>query len=70
MNKSVNETKWLCENAKVLEKYSGQVVTLDVRQNLITPLAREKAVLTKDVFVFHVPSKHELSLPLPVPSRH
>ena len=66
------ETKWLCENATELEKFSGQWVAFNVRQGVTvnglsfvkTFSASKKVRATEKSFVFHVPSKDELGSPL------
>lgn len=72
------ETKWLCENAKGLEKFSGQWVLFSAKEGLVgcgESLAQvlKAARHKKDKhtpFVFHVPSKEELVVaPLPIPVR-
>ena len=64
-------TKWLCENASRLEKFSGQWVLFSVHEGLVSRgdslscvlrEARKKKV-TKRPFVFHVPSRDDLKMP-------
>lgn len=71
------ETKWLCENAKSLEKYSGQWVVFSAGAGLLScsdtlPPALKSVRHTKsssNPFLFHVPSKAELVSPLPVANK-
>lgn len=67
------ETKWLCENAKRLEKFAGQWVSFSANEGLVgsgssldhaLKNSRNKHFRTAP-FVFHVPSKEELTAPLP-----
>jgi hypothetical protein len=67
------ENKWLCENARSLERFSGKWVMFSVIEGIVkkdeslTRLLRSARKLpsTGRPFVFHVPSKRELSAPLP-----
>jgi hypothetical protein len=67
-----NETKWLCENARDLERYSGQWVMFTTMQGVVrkndslTRLLKESKnePMREKPFVFHVPSKQELAAPL------
>lgn len=71
------ETKWLCENAKSLEKYSGQWVVFSANEGIVDRAGSLSAVLksfrhmkSKSApFLFHVPSQEELISPLPVASK-
>ncbi|MCG3204510.1 MAG: hypothetical protein KCHDKBKB_01225 [Elusimicrobia bacterium] len=71
------ETKWLCENAKNLEKYSGHWVVFSAREglmsdcvNLADALKMAKNKKSKSIpFLLHVPSKEELVSPLPVATK-
>ncbi len=64
-----NETKWLCENARALEKYSGQWVMFHAGQDTfqknesLSRLLKSAPIDTagKRPFVFHVPSKRALA---------
>ncbi len=68
------ETKWLCENAKDLERFSGKWVGFNADQGLVGESlsllkilkAATKLNASRVPFVFHVPSKHELNHPLPM----
>lgn len=62
------ETKWLCENAKTLEKFAGQWVSFTAHDGIVsTNLSFDRLKKIKpSAFVFHVPSKEELGSPLPV----
>ncbi len=64
------ETKWLCENARALEKFAGQLVAFSATRGIIgrgksfesifkTSLPKKSAP-----FVFHVPSKKDLASPI------
>lgn len=63
-----NETKWLCENARNLERFAGQWVKFNVHEgvvkngsSLLSVLKAGRDAKTPDKpFVFHVPSKEEL----------
>lgn len=68
------ETKWLCENAKSLEKFSGRWVVFSSHDGLMRS-CDSVATAIKSVrpskskispFLFHVPSKEELVSPFPV----
>lgn len=67
-----NETRWLCENAHALERFSGKWVMFSVMEGIVkkdeslTRLLRSarKMRISERPFVFHVPSKRELSAPL------
>jgi hypothetical protein len=67
------ETKWLCENAHALERFSGKWVMFSALEGImkkdesLTRLLRSAQALhvTDKPFIFHVPSKRELSSPLP-----
>ena len=70
------ETKWLCENAKSLEKYSGQWVVFSATRGLVgkastlnNALRSFRHAKSSQPFLFHVPSKEELVSPLPVASK-
>jgi hypothetical protein len=66
------ETKWLCQNARVLERFSGKWVMFSVMEGIVkkdgslTRLLRtaSKLGMQERPFVFHVPSKRELAAPL------
>jgi hypothetical protein len=69
------ETKWLCENAKGLEKFAGQWVMFSVKEGVVSCDSSLKKVFkkttakirsSKEPFVFHVPSKQDLLFPLPI----
>lgn len=72
-----SETKWLCEHARSLEKYSGKWVAFRVEDGVIkSGESLEKILSTtrksgahENPFVFHVPSKRELIAPLIVPRK-
>lgn len=65
------ETKWLCENARALERFAGQWVVFDTTKGLVNKgdslmrLLRDasKPPVKDPPFVFHVPSKTELDAP-------
>jgi hypothetical protein len=67
------ETRWLCENAHALERFSGKWVMFSVMEGIVkkdeslTRLLRSarKLRMAERPYVFHVPSKRELSAPLP-----
>ncbi|MBV9080396.1 MAG: hypothetical protein JO102_04670 [Elusimicrobia bacterium] len=67
------ETKWLCENARALERFSGKWVMFSAMEGLVRNdeslkrlmRAARKIRLSEKPFVFHVPSKDELAQPLP-----
>ena len=67
-----SETKWLCENARALERFSGKWVMFTVMEGLLkkdaslTRLLRESGNKPGNdrPFVFHVPSKQELAAPV------
>ena len=71
------ETKWLCENAKSLEKFSGQWVVFSAHDGLKDHAGSLEGVLKSfrhakskaAPFLFHVPSKEELVSPIPVASK-
>ena len=70
------ETKWLCENAHALERYSGQWILFNAdglvkKDESLSRLLRSAgaAPVSAKPFVFHVPSKRELSSPLPAARR-
>jgi hypothetical protein len=63
-----NETRWLCENARTLEKFPGQWVMFSVREGIVEKGESLDRVLrarrTKNgarPYVFHVPSKDEMT---------
>jgi len=68
------ETKWMCENSRVLEKYSGKWVIVNVNEGVVSSGKSLNAVLrsskikgpTLTPFVFHVPSKDKLDWIQPV----
>jgi len=62
------ETKWLCENARELERYSGQWVmfnagegTFKKNESLSRLLKSAPSAQSERPFVFHVPSKRALA---------
>lgn len=61
-----NEVKWFCEHAHSLEKFSGQCVVFHPHHDRIDVL--KTTLSSRDhqekKYVFHVPSKKELSSPL------
>lgn len=67
------ETRWLCENARALEQFSGKWVMFSVEEGLVRKdgslprlLRSTKGLrVTDKPFIFHVPSKRELDSPLP-----
>ncbi len=67
-----NETRWLCENSKALEQYSGQWVMFSVNEGVVGKGESLKKVLedAKKLnihprpYVFLVPSKEELGSPV------
>jgi hypothetical protein len=71
------ETKWLCEHAKSLEKFSGQWVVFSPEEGLVGSGGSLIKVLKnarrlpnqKKPFVLHVPSKQELNTPFAVPKK-
>jgi Family of unknown function (DUF5678) len=71
---TTRETVWLCEHARALEKFSGQYVKFSVDEGLVcagetlTQVLSHKAGKKSHAkpFVFHVPSKDELSHPLQI----
>ncbi len=69
--KMKNETRWLCENAKSLERFSGQWVVFNVDQGVVgchtslsRLLERVRKQHTDAPFVLHVPEKSALENPL------
>ncbi len=68
------ETRWLCENAKSLEKFAGQWVMFSANEGLVgndesflNVFRSTRSKKSKSTpFVFHVPSKEELAAPLPL----
>ena len=67
-----NETRWLCENAKTLERFSGQWVVFNAEQGVVgchTSLDRLLQLTQKQhndaAFVLHVPAKRDLDSPIP-----
>jgi hypothetical protein len=69
------ETKWLCENARALERFSGQWVLFNAdglvkKDGSLSRLLRAaETQVTAKPFVLHVPSKRELENPLPASRR-
>jgi len=71
------ETRWLCENARALERFSGKWVLFCPDTGFVNKgaslsrLLRSAATtqVTDRPFVFHVPSKRELSLAYLAPRR-
>ncbi len=62
-----NEIFWLCENSGKLEKYAGQWIMFDAKEDLVSceksldrllKIIKQKKM--KKPFVFHVPTKDEL----------
>jgi hypothetical protein len=67
------ENKWLCENARSLERYSGQWVSFCPRAGVLsrgTSLSRVLRPSTRAAigapFVFHVPSRTQIGFYIPV----
>ncbi len=68
-----NETRWLCEHARSLERYSGQWVMFSVSEGVVSNngslqkvlRSARKLTVDKKPFVFHVPSRDELISPHP-----
>lgn len=66
--------RWLCQNSKTLERFSGQWVMFSTDEGIVSNGESLQRVLKaagrhkmKDrPFVFHVPSKEELNPPLTV----
>jgi hypothetical protein len=66
------ETKWFCAHSKTLERFSGQWVLFNATQGLVGSGASLHKILhsarrqpaRRAPFVFHVPSKKELSRPV------
>ncbi len=58
----IKETRWLCEHARLLEKFSGQNVMFNTQDGLLT----DKKKSSEAPFLFHVPSRDELTSPVPV----
>lgn len=65
------KSKWLCENAHTLERYSGKLVVFDTvgsvkKSSSLSALLRSAEInqIVNKPFVFHVPSKRELANPL------
>lgn len=63
------ETKWLCEHARALERYSGKWILFNVRSGMVAKGASLQKVLkssssrsSEKPFVFHVPSKKDLGI--------
>ncbi len=64
---------WLCENARRLEQFAGQWVMFNTREGVVSRGESLQAVMKacrrhkmkQDPFIFHVPSKDELSSPIP-----
>lgn len=71
------DTKWLCENAKSLEKYAGQWVVFCSSRGLVGKAGSLNTALrsfrhaksSTHPFLFHVPSKEELVSPIPVAAK-
>ncbi len=69
---SVRETKWLCENSRVLEKFSGQWVMFCAMDGVLCSGESLKTVLDEakkrkhphKPYVFLVPSKSQLEPPI------
>lgn len=68
------ETKWLCEHARSLEKFSGKWVMFSVNEGIVNSgfsldkiLKSSRKIDRGDrPFVLHVPSKKELTSPFVV----
>jgi hypothetical protein len=69
------QTKWLCENAKSLEKFAGQLVAFSATRGIVGRGESFDSIFNKSSrpkkstpapYVFHVPSKEELASPIPV----
>jgi hypothetical protein len=64
-----NETRWLCENARSLEKFPGQWVVFSVREGIVETGESLDKVLKgakkckngARPFFFHVPSKEDMA---------
>ena len=62
------ECKWLIENSRKLEKFSGQWVVFNVNEGLVSKGKSLNAVLkmarkkkkAETPFIFHVPPKEEI----------
>ena len=73
------ETKWLCENAKTLEKFAGQWVMFCASEGLLgngesfptvfRSFHQKKSKSASVPFIFHVPLKEELVASLPVAAK-
>lgn len=67
------ETKWFCENASSLEKFSGKWVAFCVEKGVVSEGDTLDFVMkeirrrnpAEKPFVFHVPSKDECNNPVP-----
>ena len=67
------ESRWICENAQRLEeKYAGRWVIFNANEGVVSSgpdlgsiLKAAKRSRAAVPFVFHVPSRDELSAPLP-----
>lgn len=65
------ETRWLCEHASSLEKFSGKWIAFSVERGVVSDGKTLAMVMRKmraqqairKPFVFHVPSKDELQSP-------
>ncbi len=67
------ECKWFCEHASQLEKFSGEWVMFRVEEGIVchgptlnsvmNTVRKMKRNLTKP-YIFHVPSREELSVPM------
>lgn len=57
----IKETQWLCEHARILEKFSGQCVVFNTKEGIVSGKKRS----SETPFLFHVPSKDELISPFP-----
>ena len=68
------ETRWLCEHSKVLEKFSGKCVVFNIMEGVVSDGESTEKFLwgikkmkpQGKPFLFHVPSKDELTTPMPV----
>ena len=71
------ETKWMCENSKNLEKYSGKWIVFSAAAGLLSTSDTLNPALktvrhsksSSAPFLFHVPSKEDLVSPLPVAAK-
>lgn len=67
-----NETRWLCENSRSLERFSGQWVVFSVEEGVVQKgesldhvlKSARRTKMKERSFVLHIPSKGELISPL------